>query len=77
LLIDLTDRSTRFHRHDRSDAKSLCDLILALNPRDLVCGFIGKTEKQRLHSAGIDVRLGSCSCSIDELIAGFHNLPLA
>ncbi len=77
LLIDPTDKSTEFHRHNRSDAKSLCDLILALNPGALVCGFIGETEKQRLRSAGIDVRLGSCSCSIDELVAGFCNLPLA
>ena len=77
LLINPTDGSAEFHRHDRLDAKSLCDLILALSPRALVCGFIGETEKQRLHIAGIDIRLGSCSCSIDELVAGLHNLPVA
>ncbi len=77
LLIDEADKSTEFHHHSRSDANSLCDLILALHPRALVCGFIGETEKQKLRSAGIDVRLGSCRCSVDELVAGFHNLPQA
>lgn len=75
LLVDERGRSTEFHQHNRSDAKSLCDLILALRPRALVCGFIGEAEKRRLGSAGIDVRLGSCSCSIDELVAGFRDLP--
>jgi hypothetical protein len=77
LLIDRTGKSTEFHHHDRSDAKSLCDLILGLKPGALVCGFIAETEKQRLRGAGIDVRLGSCSSSIDELLAGFHSLPRA
>jgi hypothetical protein len=77
LLIDPTNGSAEFHRHNRSDAKSLCDLILALNPRALVCGFIGEAEKQRLHNAGIDIRLGSCNCTVDELVAGFHDLPAA
>jgi hypothetical protein len=75
--MDQTGKSMEFHHHDRSDAKSLCDLILALNPEALVCGFIGEPEKQRLSAAGIEVRLGCCSCSIDELFAGFHCLPRA
>jgi hypothetical protein len=77
LLVDQTGKPTEFHRCDRSDAKSLCDLILALNPDTVVCGFIGEAEKQRLRRAGIDVRLGSCSRSIDELFAGFYALPPA
>ena len=77
LLIDQAGKPTGFHHCDRSDAKSLCDLILALNPDALVCGFIAEAEKLRLELAGIDVRLGSCSCSIDELFAGFRDLPRA
>ena len=77
LLIDGAAKSTEFHQRDRSGAKSLCDLILELKPRALVCSFVGETEKQELRNAGIDVRLGSCSCSIEELLAGFHDLPRA
>jgi hypothetical protein len=77
LLMDRTGEPTGFHRCNRSDANSLCDLILALNPDALVCGFIAEAERQRLQQAGIDIRLGSCSCSIDELFAGFPNLPHA
>lgn len=77
LLIDHAGKSINFHDRDRSGAKSLCDLILELKPAGLVCGFIGEAEKQRLREAGIDARLGSCSCSIDELFADFQNLPRA
>jgi len=77
LLIDGAGNSTEFHQRDRSGVKPLCDLIVELKPGALVCSFVGETEKQKLRNAGIDVRLGSCSCSIEELLAGFHNLPRA
>jgi len=77
LLIDGTGTSTEFHHRDRSGAKPLCDLILELKPRALICSFVGEAEKQKLRGAGIDVRLGSCSCSIDELLAAFQSLPPA
>ena len=77
LLIDQSDNSTEFHSHGCSGAQLLCDLILALKPRALVCGFIGDAEKHKLQRAGIDIRLGSCSCSIDELLAAVDDLPLA
>lgn len=77
LLVDRKGRSAELHYRDRSDGKPLCDLILELKPDRLVCGFISEAEKQKLRNAGIDVRLGSCSCSIDELFADFHTLPQA
>jgi hypothetical protein len=77
LLLDPTGHPREFHRNERLDESSLCDLILALKPIALVCGFIGGAEKLRLHAAGIDIRLGSCSCSIDELFTGFRSLPRA
>lgn len=77
LLINEKEHSSQFHGNRRAAAKPLCELVVALKPRALVCGFIGDTEKRKLQRAGIDVRLGACSCSIDQLIAGFDALPEA
>jgi predicted Fe-Mo cluster-binding NifX family protein len=77
LLINAADGSREFHARDRSGAKSMCDLLLELRPGQIICGFIGRHEKQRLRAASIDVRLGSCTCSVDELISSFSTLPKA
>lgn len=76
LLVIGADGGTReFHPYDRND--SLCDLILAVKPHRLVCGFITPAEKIRLTEADIDVRLGSCAASIEDLVSGFCDLPEA
>ena len=77
LLTNAADGSKEFHPRDRSGAKSLCELILELKPRKLICGFIGEPEKEKLRAAGIDVRLGSCNCPVDELVTSFSTLPKA
>lgn len=77
LLLDAARGSTEFHPRDRSGTKSMCDLLLELKPGQVICGFIGEYENQRLRAAGIDVRLGSCNCPVDELITSFSTLPEA
>lgn len=77
LLMNAADGSKEFHPRDRSGAKSMCDLLLELKPGQVICGFIAEPEMQKLRDAGIDVRLGSCSCPIDELVASFSGLPKA
>jgi hypothetical protein len=77
LLHNAADGSREFHPRDPSGARSMCDLILELKPDQMICGFIAATETQRLRGAGIDVRLGSCSCAIDELLASISTLPRA
>ena len=77
LLINAADSSKEFHTHDRSGAKSMCDLLLELKPAQIICGFIGETDKKRLRAAGADVRLGSCTCPVDELVTSFSTLPEA
>ena len=77
LLVDAKDGSKEFHPRDRSGTKSMCDFLLELKPGQIICGYIGEPEKQRLRAAGVDVRLGSCNCPVDELVASFSTLPEA
>jgi hypothetical protein len=77
LLINTNDGPAKLYKGTESTAESLCDLILELRPRRLVCGFIREPEKARLRAAGIDVRLGSCTCAIEELVSCFCDLPEA
>jgi hypothetical protein len=77
VLVNGEDSSQEFHPRDRSGAQSMCDLLLALTPKRVICGFIDEAEKHRLRDAGIDVRIGSCSCAVDELVASFPDLPVA
>lgn len=77
VLLNGEDGSQEFHPRGRSDTKSIGDLLLALKPARVICGFISEPEKERLRVAGIDVRLGSCSCPVDELVASFLSLPAA
>lgn len=77
LLLDADTATKEFLRNPPRTPESLCDLILAAKPDRLVCGFIAEPEKRRLQAAGIDVRLGACTCSTDQLAAGFRDLPQA
>lgn len=77
LLINAADGSKEFHPRDRAGTKPFCDVILELKPRQLICGFIDEPENEKLRAAGIDVRLGSCNCPVDELVSSFSSLPKA
>lgn len=77
LLVDLQNGSRKYYANEQHASQPLCDLILTSGADRVICGFIGEREKQALCSAGIDVRLGSCSCAPDELIAESSDLPRA
>lgn len=77
LLLDAVDRSTEFHLRDPTDEKSTCDILVELKPDYVICGYVGEAEKRRLKACGIDVRLGSCTCPVDELAKGVRTLPEA
>ncbi len=76
-VIDAGTGATEFRPNPERTPVALCDLILAARPARLICGFIGDTEKQRLRAVGIDVRLGPCACTIEELVAAFDSLAAA
>jgi predicted Fe-Mo cluster-binding NifX family protein len=77
VVLDAVTGIRQFHGNPPRTPKSLCDLILASGVDGLVCGFIAEPEIVRLRTAGIDVRLGSGACSIEELAQCFCDLPPA
>lgn len=77
LVLEPGQTSPEFHRNERRTPPSLCDLIIATRPQGLVCGYVGEPEKDKLREAGIDVRLGSCLDSLDQIVACFCDLPHA
>lgn len=77
LLIGPAGASTEFKANVGRNAEFLAELIVASHVERLICGFIPQAERSKLHAAGIDVRLGSCVCGIDELFVEFSDLPQA
>jgi predicted Fe-Mo cluster-binding NifX family protein len=77
VVIDTATGAREFHWNPPRTPESLCDLILASSVDALICGFIGKPAIGRLRAAGIDVRWGSGSRSVDQLVANFRDLPEA
>lgn len=76
LLIE-PDGSRSYCPNNEGTARSLTDLVLNTRSERLLCGFIATAEKEFLHAAGIDIRLGSCAYAVDELVASFSTLPEA
>lgn len=77
LLIGTADASAEFKPNIGCNAEFLAELIVASRVERLICGFIPQVERAKLRAAGIDVRLGSCVCGIDELFVAFSDLPQA
>lgn len=77
LVIDPDSGSCEFHANTRRTTEAMCDLILETETHRLILGFIGGPAAQKLRAAGIDVRLGSCACAIEDLALGFDHLPAA
>ena len=76
LLVE-PDSSRSYYPNTGRTARSLSELIRNVGADRLVCGYIGSAERTLLRAAGVDVRLGSCACTIDELVASFSTLPIA
>lgn len=76
LLIE-PDGSRSYYPNTEGTARSLTDLVLNTRSERLLCGFIAAAEKGALRAAGMDIRVGSCACAVDELVASFQTLPAA
>jgi predicted Fe-Mo cluster-binding NifX family protein len=77
VLVAPDGRPAEFHVNADRTADSLCDLVIESGATAVICGFIGENEKRKLAAAGIDVRMGSCVCSVEELATCFDELPHA
>lgn len=66
-----------FRPNEHRTPERLCTLIIEAAPERLICGYVGAPERARLRAAGIDIRLGSCPCPVDALVAGYCDLPKA
>ncbi len=75
LVVDTDSGAAKFHACERPSPKSMCDLILRTDADGLVLGFVAGAAARKLRSAGIDIRLGSCACAVQELAAHFDDLP--
>lgn len=77
LVIDPDGGAREFHANTQRTAEAMCDLILDTGVHRLVLGFVTGPAAQKLRAAGVDVRLGSCARSVEDLAAGFGDLPVA
>jgi predicted Fe-Mo cluster-binding NifX family protein len=77
LVIDQANNIREFYPNEDRTAHSLCNLLVKSGAGRLVCGFIPEPAKHRLQAAGIDVRLGACTHSVDDLAQGACELPEA
>lgn len=64
-----------FSANTERTAKDMCALIVESGARRLVLGFVPDAIAKKLRDVGVDIRLGSCACGIDELAMRFEDLP--
>lgn len=77
LVVDPCSHARAFRRSPERTSGAICELILASGPDRLVCGFIAGPDRDALCARGMDIRIGSCACSIDALVRDFDRLPSA
>ncbi|MAC58387.1 MAG: hypothetical protein CMH85_08935 [Novosphingobium sp.] len=77
LTVSTGTIAVRFIPNPLRSAERLSDLIIDAGVSRVICGFVPASEQQRLEAAGVDVRLGSCTCGVDQLIVDFADLPKA
>ena len=77
LVIDPDIGDREFHARTQPAAEAMCERILGTGARRLILGFVPGPAARRLRTAGVDIRLGSCACAVEDLAACFDDLPAA
>jgi len=75
LVVDPDSGSREFHANTDHSAETMGNVILKTGVHRLVLGFIAGPRK--LQAGGVDMRLGSCACPVEELVKCFDALPHA
>ena len=75
LLIDTGAGAREFRQRQGATGGDLAAMLMEIKPQKLICGFVRPPDEKRLRKSGVDVRLGSCARSIDDLTANFDRLP--
>ena len=75
LIVDPDSGLREFHANTEHSAETICDLILKAGVHRLVLGFIAGPAARKLRTAGVDMRLGSCACAVEDLALHFDVLP--
>lgn len=77
LILDPDSGSREFHPNSDHSTETVCDVILKTGVRRVVLGFIAGPAARKLRAGGVDMRLGSCACNVEELAMCFDSLPRA
>jgi hypothetical protein len=77
LIVDRDNGKCEFLPKTRPTSEAMCNLILETDADRLILGFIPGPAARKLQAAGLDIRLGSCACPVEELAACFDHLPTA
>ena len=75
LIVDPDSGLREFHANTEHTAETMCDVILEADVHRLVLGFIAGPAARKLRAAGVDIRLGSCACTVENLALCFDVLP--
>lgn len=77
LVIDHGTGAREFHASEGRSPEAMCDAILKSGASRLILGFVAQPEARKLRAAGIDIRIGSCACTLEELVESFDDLSAA
>jgi len=75
--VDPGNGQNDFLPNNSQDSDALCDQIIRSGVKCVICGFIDEKAKALLRSKGVDLRLGSCACPVEELVTNFDMLEEA
>lgn len=75
MVIDPASGRREVHVNTGRTPEAMYDLILKVGVHRLVLGFIAGPAARKLQTAGVDIRLGSCMCAVEDLAVRFEDLP--